>query len=90
MKRFEKSQLEQILPVDCLPCTDEFIVGKFIKEIGEDVIKADDIDVPIKSSRFNWDINIILSVLSVIFVVGCVLLPFKMKKVKNDKVQFEL
>lgn len=50
-RRLEKLDTAILLKSDSLPCIDEVIIGKFMHEIGEDIIKTDEILKTIESRR---------------------------------------
>ena len=50
-ERLEKLDLDTLLVSDSLPCIDEAIIGRFMREISEDVIKTEDILRAVESRR---------------------------------------
>lgn len=56
--RIEKLNTEVLLKFDSLPCFDEVIIAKFMKEISENIIKTDEIFKSVEARRsskwYNW------------------------------------
>lgn len=50
-ERLRKSETDMLLRSDSLPCIDEAIISRFMTEIGEDVIKTDEILKAVESRR---------------------------------------
>ena len=49
--RLKKVNTDILLKADSLPCIDEVIIGRFMSEIGEDIIKAEEILKVVESRR---------------------------------------
>lgn len=49
--RLKKVNTDILLKADSLPCIDEVIIGRFMSEIGEDIIKAEEILKAVESRR---------------------------------------
>ena len=50
-KRLEKLDYDTLMKADSLPCIDEAVIGRFMREISEDVIKTEDILKAVETRR---------------------------------------
>ena len=51
VKRFDDLEVQELLNSECFPCINECILRRYMTEISEDIIKADDIAVAVEKRR---------------------------------------